>query len=31
MGADQVLVQGAADAYKDRDAAGMKTAGAGLD
>ena len=31
MGADQVLVQGAADAYKNRDAAGMKTAAEGLD
>ena len=31
MGADQVLVQGAADAYKNRDAAGMKAAGEGLD
>ena len=31
MGADQVLVQGAADAYKNRDAAGIKAASEGLD
>lgn len=31
MGADNVLVKGARDAYKNRDAAGMKTAGEGLD
>ena len=31
MGADNVLVKGARDAYKNRDAAGMKEAGQGLD
>tara|TARA_R100001594_G_scaffold146095_1_gene197056 strand:- start:1227 stop:2615 length:1389 start_codon:yes stop_codon:yes gene_type:complete len=31
MGADRELIRGARDAYKDRSAAGMKTAGEGLD
>jgi len=31
MGADNILVQGAATAYKNRDAAGMKSAAQGLD